>query len=126
MIAMASGTLIAESLRVGASLQGLRLTVKSITRKGPFPNLPLGQPPIWTFIAFELADAEADVLATQLSACLDRNGGWYCDFRTTHETYIVFPERVFHYPRGDSLGRGEAAAYARSLGIPKPQLDWPE
>jgi hypothetical protein len=42
------------------------------------------------------------------------------------ESFIVFPGRGFRYRRGESSGRAEAEAYARSVGIPESQLDWPD
>ena len=57
---------------------------------------------------------------------LDPTGGWYCDFRTSNETYVVFGGRVLHYSRGDRTRRSEADAYARSVGVPEAQIDWPE
>ena len=61
-----------------------------------------------------------------LSGALDERLGWYCDFRSATETYVVFSQRVFRYPRGDAPGREEAEAHARSVGVPESQLDWPE
>ena len=40
-------------------------------------------------------------------------------------TFVVFPGRIFRYPRGDRAGRAEAEAYGRQLAIPETQLDWP-
>jgi hypothetical protein len=39
---------------------------------------------------------------------------------------VVFPGRIFCYPRGDKAGRADAQAYGRQLAIPEPQLDWTE
>ena len=55
---------------------------------------------------------------------LERTGGWYCDFRNDTETFVVFAGRTFHY-RGDEPGRAAVAEYARSVGVPEEQLDWP-
>jgi hypothetical protein len=45
--------------------------------------------------------------------------------RTPEETFVVYSGRILRYPRRDSSGRAEAAAYGRSLGVPENQLDWP-
>ena len=82
-----------------------------------------GQPRTWTFLDFEASNSNADGLATALERVL--HGGWYCDFRSEAETYVVFSGRTFRYPRGDESGRAAAADYARSLGVPEAQLDWP-
>jgi hypothetical protein len=54
------------------------------------------------------------------------DGGWYVDFHSPEETFVVFAGRVCRYRRGDERGRAEAEAYARARGVPQAQLDWPE
>lgn len=120
-----TGTLIAESLRVGAVLDDLGLTVRKISR-ADVGDVDAGQPLTWTFFEFEAADEDAPRLAEALSESLDPSVGWYCDFRTAAETFVVFGGRVFRYPRGDRAARSEAEAYGRSVGVPDSQLDWPE
>ena len=120
-----TGTLIAESLRPGARLDGVTLTVGRIFRENAGDPVA-GQPRTWTFIEFVAAAGDADHLATTLSRALDERLGWYCDFRSQTETFVVFSARVFRYPRGDTARRAEAEAHARSIGVPESQLDWPE
>jgi hypothetical protein len=119
-----AGTLIAESLRVGSVLEDIALTVAKISRSD-LGDVAAGQPRTWTFVEFDAADADADRLPNALERVLERAGGWYCDFRSDRETFVVFAGRTFRYPRGDESGRGEAAEYARSVGVPETQLDWP-
>lgn len=120
-----TGTLIAESLRVGSSVEGLALTVRKISR-ADVGEVAAGQPLTWTFLDFEADDADAEPLADLLSSVLETAGGWYCDFRNDRETFVVFSGRIFRYPRGDPAGRAEAAAHARSVGVPEAQIDWPQ
>jgi hypothetical protein len=120
-----TGVLIAESLRSGARLEGVTLTVRRIARDDD-GDPDAGQPLTWTFIEFEAPLDEAEELAAGLSRALDKRLGWYCDFRSPTETFVVFAERVFRYQRGDKGGRSEAEAHARSMGVPESQLDWPE
>ncbi len=120
-----AGGLIAESLRIGAVLDDLGLTVRKISRAN-VGDVNAGQPLTWTFIDFEAPDEDAPRLAAALSDSLDPTIGWYCDFRTADETFVVFGGRIFHYPRGDRARRSEVEAYARSAGVPDPQIDWPE
>jgi len=54
------------------------------------------------------------------------DSGWYVDFRSADETFVVFAGRVFRYRRRDKRRRAEAEAYARARGVPQAQLDWPE
>lgn len=65
-------------------------------------------------------------LASALSDALDPRLGWYCDFRSDEETFVVFSGRIFQYRRGDRSGRFEAEAHARSVGVPETQIDWPD
>lgn len=120
-----SGGLIAESLRVGSVLEGVTLNVRKISR-ADVGDVEAGQPLTWTFLDFEADDNEAERLADALSGVLETAGGWYCDFRNDHETFVVFSGRVFRYSRGDRPGRSEAEEHGRSVGVPESQLDWPE
>jgi hypothetical protein len=123
---VASGTLIAESLRLDVALEGIPLDVRRITRIGPLDTVSAGQPAVWTFIEFVVADEQASALAEVLAEVLDPDLGWYCDYRTQDETFVVFSGRTFRYPRGDAAGREQAASHARAVGLPEPQIDWPE
>lgn len=120
-----SGGLIAESLRIGKPLEGVVLSVEKISR-ADVGDVTVGQPLTWTFIDFQAPLEDADELAAALSAALDPNVGWYCDFRSEQETFVVFADRVFRYQRGDPEPRAEVEGYARSVGVPEAQLDWPE
>jgi hypothetical protein len=124
MIVSLSGCLIAESLGVGGAVVGVRLTVTRVSR-AEAGDVDAGQPRIWSFIEFEAADEDGDRLAATLEGALQTSGGWYCDFRSETETIVVFAGRTFRYPRGDSEGRSLVAEYARSVGVPEGQLDWP-
>jgi hypothetical protein len=121
----ASGTLIAESLSKNNPLEGIELLVHKISR-GDAGDVSAGQPVTWTFIEFEVDDQVVVQLAQALSHSLVSSGGWYCDFRTDDETFVVFAGRVFHYPRGEAEGRAAAETYGRSVGVPDVQLDWPD
>ncbi len=122
---MAEGTLITESLRIAVPLRGFPLRVDEIVRRS-FDDGSPQQPAIWTFVRFTVDDATTPALAMALAEALDEVGGWYCDIQTALETFVVFPRKVFRYPRGDEAGREDAAAHARQIGIPESQIDWPE
>jgi hypothetical protein len=121
---MIEGTIIGESIRVGEELGGVRLVTRKIGRTASGDE-SAGQPGLWTFIEFEADERDAEVLAGALAKALAHQHGWYTDFRTPDETFVVYSGRVFRYPRGDSPGRAEAVAYGRSVGVPEHQLDWP-
>ena len=119
---MFEGTLIAESLRTGATLDGLKLTVRRIARYAP-GGITEDQPRIWTSIDFEVADGDAGALADLLAGALDEPG-WYANFQSPEVAFVVFRGKVFRYPRGDPEGRAAAQEHGRAHGVPEPQLDW--
>lgn len=119
---MIEGTLIAESLRIGTSLENLDLTVRKISRYR-VPDVTPDQPSIWTVLDFAADEGQADRLARTFADALEQPG-WYVNFESPAESFVMFPGRIFRYPRGDAAGRDEAQAYGRQLAIPEPQLDW--
>lgn len=121
---MISGALIMESLRADACLDDLQLIVREIYRFRPHGTSP-EQPDTWSVLEFEADQEEAGKLAQALADVLGQPG-WYVEFRSPGETFIVYPGRVFRYPRGHREGRTEAQAHGRTLGIPEAQLDWPD
>lgn len=121
---MVKGTLLAESLRIGASIEIAGLRVTRIARVDTSGSAKSGQPDVWTLIEFEAADDAADPLADTLARSLLVEGGWYADFTVGDEHVVVFAERVFRYRRGDQKRRAEAESYGRSVGVPQHQLDW--
>ena len=118
---MYEGVLIAESLRVGAEFDQ-RWAVTKISRIRP-GNTVEGQPEVWTLLDFELSAERAQLFAEWLVEALDEPG-WYCDFRSDQDVFVIFSGRIFRYPRGDESGRAEAMAFGRRLGVPEAQLDW--
>jgi hypothetical protein len=120
---MIEGTLIAESLRVGTNLEDPKLTVRKVSRVR-LGNTTADQPEIWTLLDFEADEAEADELAATFADAVDQPG-WNVDFRSPTETFVVFPGRIFRYPRADDARPAEVKAYGRQLAIPETQLDCP-
>jgi hypothetical protein len=86
-------------------------------------SVPSWQPPVWTLIEFEGPVDSAEKLAGHLSSVL-ATPGWYANFYSDTESFVIFPGKVFRYARGDIRGREEAQDYGRNLGVPEPQLDW--
>jgi hypothetical protein len=120
---MLSGTLIAESIRVGADLSIDGLVVTRIFRRD-FPDEPPGMPTTWTLIEFKAEDTKSDELAQKLADVLIAEGGWYADFGVGDHHVVVFAGKVFRYRKGDEAGRAEATEYGLSVGCPADQLDW--
>jgi len=120
---MLEGVLIAESLRAGAQLTGIPLQITKLTRV-EMTNPGEDQPRLWTLLDFAAEETEAQQLADQLASCLSSTGGWYSDFHTSNDTFVIFANKVIRYPRGQAEGRRAAQDYGRSVGIPEQQLDW--
>lgn len=119
---MPAGYIIAESIRPGSQLQGFAFALTSIERYA-VDNATDDQPTAWTMIHFEFPEEQAASVAAALAGVLDEPG-WYTNFDTPEDEVVIFPGRVFRYPRGDQAARAEAEAHARSLSIPASQLDW--
>jgi hypothetical protein len=118
------GTLLAESLRVGAVLEVAGLTLVRVQRRDVSDSATPGQPSVWTFIDFTAGDELADQLADALSRSLLVEGGWYASFTLGDEHAVVFAGRVFRHRRGDRVRRAEIEQYAREVGVPQHQMDW--
>ncbi len=121
---MINGTLLTESLRIGAPLAVPGLRVTSLERR--HVSGTSSQPDVWTFLEFEADSDVAGPLTTALEASLQIENGWYADFASDAEHVVIFANRTFRYQRGDPAGRLEAEAYGRSVGVPDDQLDWPD
>lgn len=122
---MIKGTLVSESVRAGADISGVAEVTLVGVRRVEIANASPDQPLRWTLIDFEAPDSRAEALADAFAGALDRPG-WYVDFVTTTDRYVVFSGRIFRYRRGDASGRTQAQAYALELGVPPAQIDWPE
>lgn len=122
---MLKGALISESLRPGTTLDVVTLTVRKIARFAPGDTTP-DQPNVWTIIDFEAADTDGKALAEGLAAALAERGGWYANFSSTTDVFVIYYGKIFRYPRGDGEGRARAQAHGRLVGVPQSQLDWTE
>ncbi len=117
-----SGVLLKESLTDDGVLDFIQIVSTELweVRGAVAP-----QPGWWTVIRFEADTQRAEEIAQRFSKAL-KPTSWYIHFSTDIDTYVIFPERVFRYPKGNQAARAEATAHALSLGIPRSQLDWKE
>jgi hypothetical protein len=106
---MITGVLIAESLRVGATLEGVPLTARKLWRIA-IEDPMVEQPSAWTLIQFEAAEADGPRLAAALAAVLDDAPGWYADFHSPTEKVRGVPRAGVSLsargPRCPGRGRG--------------------
>ena len=116
------GLLLKESLADTRVLDLLHITS---SESWPVSNAASYQPTVWTALSFETDSSQSDAIADKLSQALKAQG-WYINASTETHVYVIFPNKVFKYLKGDSIARGEASRYALSIGIPKDQLDWEE
>jgi hypothetical protein len=123
---MVKGTLLAESLQIGAEVDVAGLRLKRVSRRDVSASVSAAQPPVWTFLEFEANDDVARRLADSLAGALLADGGWYADFEAGSDHVVVFAGKIFRYRRGDQRGRSEAMNYGRTMGVPEHQLDWPD
>ena len=99
---MIAGYVLAESIRLGARLEGLPLTLTTIERY-PVKDTTPDEPSVWTTIAFEFAEEDVERVADALAEVLDEHGGWYTDFTAGGEKFVIFARRIFRYAAGDTL-----------------------
>jgi hypothetical protein len=116
---MLTGLLLKESLVDPRVLDRLHITK---TETWNVANAAADQPDVWTAVSFEVDDADADRMVERLSRVLKSQ--WYIDARLGAEVIVIFPDRIFRYPRGDRNGKTEAQTYALAIGIPPSQVDW--
>jgi hypothetical protein len=121
---MLKGTLLTESLRVGAEIAIDDLRITRLVRRDVAGSVVDTQPDVWTFINFEAPDDRADVLAQALASALRPEDGWYADFEAGDDHVVVFADRVFRYRVGDDAARQQAVEHGRQMGTPEHQLDW--
>jgi len=118
---MLKGLLLKESLNQMEILTKIRVTK---TETWNIQNPADFQPSVWTAISFEVEESQADLLTEALSESLKPR--WFIDASTDTTVYVVFPGKVFKYPKGDGAQRELVRQYGMSLDIPERQLDWSE
>jgi hypothetical protein len=116
------GLLVKESLADTRILDLLQVTK---SESWQVSNAASYQPTVWTAISFETDASQSDAIADKLSHALKAQG-WYINASTETHVYVIFPNKVFKYLKGDSIAKGEAARYALFIGVPQDQLDWVE
>ena len=117
-----TGLLLKEGLQDETVLQRLVVTNTEIWDA---ENAEGDQPKQWTAIYFEVDEEKVDEIAKLLSKTL-KPKGWYLNILGKDIVFVVLPNKVFKYKKGDTAKRIEAVEYGRMVGIPESQLDWQE
>jgi hypothetical protein len=118
---MMRGLLLLESLADTRVLDHIHVTR---TETWQVKNAEPYQPPVWTAISFEADDRQGEVITNAFSQALKQ--GWCINALTETHVYVVFPDRVFKYGKGDASQREAVKAFGRASGIAESQLDWEE
>jgi hypothetical protein len=119
---MFNGLLIKESLRDKTILDRLKTTKEETW---DVKNTAEGQSPVWHVVWFEIPDEKIGEMARRLSTALEQ-GKWFLEVSDDSTMVVVFPGKVFTYPKGDTEGRQSATEFGRSIGIPDHQMVWKE
>ena len=97
--AVIRGAILAESLKPGTGFDGHGMRITRCARY-EVTGAADYQPPIWTLIEFEAPASVSGALAGELADGL-LSPGWYANWNSDAEATVVFPGRIFRYPRGD-------------------------
>ena len=95
---MFSAAPIVDSMRVGTRLGDLNIVVRGLYRFQP-GGTTADQRRSWSVLECDVSDDDAPDLADAFASVLSQPG-WQVDFRSPAESFVVFPGRVFRYPKG--------------------------
>lgn len=114
------GLVLKESLENASVLDQITITKTEVWHpKNAAPH----QSKTWTATSFEIEEEKADNLAEKFSQVL-KPKGWYISMSTNIWRWIIFPNKVFKYKKGDAKSREDAMKFGRGVDIPEAQLDW--
>jgi hypothetical protein len=77
----------------------------------------------WTVISFEVESADADDIA-HIFVSTVRRPDWFLRLESDDGMVMIFPQKVFKFPKGDVKARTEAVEYARSIKLPELLSAW--
>lgn len=117
-----TGLVLEESLKDKSVLNSVTVVKTETWNVG---NAEGNQPKVWHAVSIEGPQQEAGKISEMLSRSL-KSPGWYTNLSTDSDIYVIFPDKVFEYQKGDQEKRNQAIEYGRKIGIPESQLDWSE
>ncbi len=114
------GILIKESLADDRVIDLLRVHKIELWDAG-------GTPKYWTALFFSSDSGDFPrLIAKALRDDSDKGDRWFVDFKTVHEKYIVFRERILKYRIGNQAEKERVCDACRELGISDEQMHWAE
>ncbi len=114
------GVLIKESLADDRVIDLLRVHKIELWDTG-------GTPKYWTALIFSSDRGDfPQLIAKALRNSSDQGGRWFVDFKTNHEKYIVFRDRILKYRIGNQSEKEKVCDVCRELGISDDQMHWAE
>jgi hypothetical protein len=115
-----TGDIIEESLENKEILKELNIISTRVEKVAVDHQTPwLTQ---WTLDTIEVNENEAEDLAEKLSKALDREHGWYIDYRNDTHHFVIFKDKVFKLDRNKKSDYDEMIKYGLSAGTPAYQL----
>jgi len=116
------GVVIEESLEDRSILQTLTITktkVEAVTADHKTPWLIQ-----WALHTVTIPEGKAESVAEEVSRSLEREHGWYADFKNDRTHFIIFRNKVFKVDRSKPEQYKPVVEHGLSLGIPDYQLDF--
>jgi|SRR3989344_3817933 len=118
------GVIIEESLKNTDILKDvtiISIKVEKVTEKHKTPWLEK-----WTLHIVEIDPEKADKVAQKLSIIINDNpSSWYVDFNNGETFYVIYPNKIFKWKKGEIDTITACRKYGISLGIPPYQVDFP-
>jgi len=118
------GVIIEESLKDKSVLQKIKILstkVEEVTEKHKTPWLKQ-----WTLHVVEIPEDQAELIAEELSRSINDNpSSWYVDYNNGETFFVVYPNKIFKWKRGETEIIKACKEYGISLGIPPYQVDFP-
>lgn len=118
------GVIIEESLKDKNILNEVSIIstkVEKVTEKHKTPWLEK-----WTLHTVQINPADIDDFARKISKLVnDKPNSWYVDFNNGETFFVIYPNKVYKWKKGESEKIKECKAFGISLGIPPYQVAFP-
>lgn len=116
------GIVIKESLENTSSLEEVKILETKVEKTTIEHQTPWIKQ--WTLFTVQVAEDKADAIAEKLSKDLEKEHGWYADYKNDKYHYIIFRGKVFKVDLKNPILYQDAKQYGLSIGIPEYQVDF--